>query len=478
MDPLLIALAAAALLIGATGTWSPCGFSMIETIGPTGHTGGMPTTLAATATFVPFAVLGGVITFAAVALLGAALIGSAGGVAYGFAAALALAAAVAEARGMPIVPQVRRQLPVGWRRALPMPLAAAGYGVLLGLGFTTFVLSYGVWALIGVCLALGDPTAGLVVGIGFGLGRALPIAALAPIADRPAGQRACDAMALRPGLLRGARAGDALALVAVAGALLAAAGSAGASPPAVAATRTVAANGSDPSAAGRLLAYEARPGRAILVQAGTHIQLPGTDPALGGPYVAVVHQGRVEVIDRATMSVRGAVASKGADGLAISRSWLAIRRHRPGGDRIVAAPLSPGGAPGRLIAVTRVHAPGQLSRPALSGRTLVVARSQRSASSMLRAKLGAGGTRPRKLISSRHATFTGPSMSGSKIAYVATTPRHQTVRIKRAGGGRGREVLRRGSGPPTLWTTALASGRVYVTVVAKGGRGKLIAVAR
>ena len=57
-------------------------------------------------------------------------------------------------------------------------------------------------------------------------------------------------------------------------------------------------------------------------------------------------------------------------------------------------------------------------------------------------------------------------------------PRHQTVRIKRAGGGRGREVFRRGSGPPTLWTTALASGRVYVTVVAKGGRGKLIAVAR
>ena len=270
---------------------------MIETIGPTGHTGGMPTTLAATATFVPFAVLGGVITFAALAMLGAALIGSAGGVAYGFAAALALAAAVAEARGMPIVPQVRRQLPVGWRRALPMPLAAAGYGVLLGLGFTTFVLSYGVWALIGVCLALGDPTAGLVVGIGFGLGRALPIAALAPIADRPAGQRACDAMALRPGLLRGARAGDALALVAVAGALLAAAGSAGASPPAVTATRTVAANGSDPSAAGRLLAYEARPGRAILVQAGTRIQLPGTDPALGGPYVAVVHQGRVEVLE-------------------------------------------------------------------------------------------------------------------------------------------------------------------------------------
>ena len=37
MGPVEIALAAAALLIGATGTFSPCGLSVIETIGPTGH---------------------------------------------------------------------------------------------------------------------------------------------------------------------------------------------------------------------------------------------------------------------------------------------------------------------------------------------------------------------------------------------------------------------------------------------------------
>ena len=47
LGPLEIALAAAALLIGATGTFSPCGLSMIETIGPTGHTGGRRTAIAA-----------------------------------------------------------------------------------------------------------------------------------------------------------------------------------------------------------------------------------------------------------------------------------------------------------------------------------------------------------------------------------------------------------------------------------------------
>jgi hypothetical protein len=478
MDPLLIALAVAGLLIGATGTWSPCGFSMIETIGPTGHVGGVATTLAAAATFGPFAVVGAVATFGAASLLGAALPGAAGPVAYVAAAAVALAAAVAEARGVPIVPQVRRQLPIGWRRRLPMPVAAAGYGVLLGLGFTTFVLSYGVWALIGICVVLGDPEAGLAVGIAFGLGRALPIVALAPLADRRSGRRICESMATNPGLLRGARAGDAAALTVVAAALLAGAGSAGAANPLDRAERVVVRNGSDPSAVGHALAYEARPGRGILLEGGAKSQLPGTDPAVGGPWLAVIHQGRVEVRDRATLALAGTVAAKRADALAISRDWLAIRLAKRRGDRIVAIPLSAAGEPGRSVAVTRVRRPGQLSRPAVSGRSLVVARSRRGRSSLQRARLGAGGARMRTLISSRHAAYTGPSIAGAKIAYVLTTKRHQAVRIKGSGRGRGRTVSRRGDGPPTLWTTALAPGRVYVTVVARSGRGGLIAVRR
>jgi hypothetical protein len=84
----------------------------------------------------------------------------------------------------------------------------------------------------------------------------------------------------------------------------------------------------------------------------------------------------------------------------------------------------------------------------------------------------------RTLISSRHATYTGPSIAGAKIAYVLTTKRHQAVRVKGSGKGRGRTVSRRGDGPPTLWTTALAPGRVYATVVARSGRGRLITVRR
>ena len=95
LSGLEIALAAAAFLIGLTGTWSPCGFSMVETIGPAGHTGGRRTTVAACATFAPGAVVGGIVTFGALAALGGLVHGAGGTLAYVVAAAIAVVAAVA-----------------------------------------------------------------------------------------------------------------------------------------------------------------------------------------------------------------------------------------------------------------------------------------------------------------------------------------------------------------------------------------------
>ena len=139
------------------------------------------------------------------------------------AAAIALAAAAGEARGARIVPQVRRQVPESWRRVLPVPLAAGLYGVLLGLGFTTFILTFAVWALAGVSVALGDPA----------LGRAdrprasapaarCPVIALAPLAGRARRRRPRrDGRAARASCAGCGRL-DALALAACAAALWAA----------------------------------------------------------------------------------------------------------------------------------------------------------------------------------------------------------------------------------------------------------------
>jgi len=63
----------AAAVAGVTGAWSPCGFSMVETLAPHGYAGRLRTTLAACATFSVGALVGGAATFGGLALLGQAL---------------------------------------------------------------------------------------------------------------------------------------------------------------------------------------------------------------------------------------------------------------------------------------------------------------------------------------------------------------------------------------------------------------------
>jgi hypothetical protein len=207
-----------ALAAGVTGAWSPCGLSMVETLAPGGFARRLRTSLAACATFALGALAGGAVTFGGLALVGSAL-GAGGPAAVGAAAVIAVAAAAGEARALRIAPQIRRQVPEAWRRVLPVPLAAAGYGVLLGLGFTTFVLSFAVWALAGASIALGDPALGLAIGLAFGAGRSLPVILLAPFAGTDRGGAVTAAMCERPAILLGLRRIDAVALAACAVAL-------------------------------------------------------------------------------------------------------------------------------------------------------------------------------------------------------------------------------------------------------------------
>ena len=215
---LTAALLATAFAAGITGAWSPCGLSMVDTLAPHGYARRLRTSLAACATFALGALAGGAITFGGLALAGAAL-GAGGTAAAGAAAVAAVAAAVAEARGLRIAPQIRRQVPEVWRRVLPVPVAAAGYGVLLGLCFTTFVLSFAVWALAGASIVLGEPALGLAIGLAFGAGRALPVVCLAPFAGTGRGGAITAAMCERPAILLGLRRLDAIALAACAIAL-------------------------------------------------------------------------------------------------------------------------------------------------------------------------------------------------------------------------------------------------------------------
>jgi hypothetical protein len=400
-----VVLVLAAVAAGVTGAWSPCGFSMVETLAPGGYAGRVRTTLIACVTFSAGALAGGAITFGGLAWLGQAL----GARSAAVAAVVALAAAIGEARGARIVPQVRRQVPESWRRVMPVPLAAGLYGVLLGLGFTTFILTFAVWALAGVSVALGDPSLGIATGLAFGVGRALPVVVLAP----RGGGAAHAAMAERPRILRGLRAADAVALAACAAVLVAT--------PAQAAT-IVAKPGTDPSVDALTLAFQQPGVGGFLLTGSARAAAPGAHPAVGGGRLAFVGTGTVEVRVPGDPAFSVSIPAV-ADALAVNEGWVAWRTHEPGGDALWASPL---GAPAaRRIA--SVKDPKQLGRPALAGDELLFHVAGASSTRIEGISLSTG-TR-RTLRTQRRAQLLNPSAFGDRLLYVRATYTRQQLRI-------------------------------------------------
>ena len=483
---LIAALAVAGFVAGLTGAWSPCGFSMVSTLGA--HEDGRRATLTACAAFVPGALAGGVLTFGLLSLLGATLGG--GSIALIAGAVLAGAAALAELAGVRIAPQIRRQVPEHWRRVLPLPLAAAGYGVLLGVGFTTFVLTFAVPALAGIALAVGDPAAGVALGLAFGAGRALPVVALAPVAEGPAGVRAIELMAERPLILRGFRAADALALTICALAL----GTASAD----AATRAFLSPASDPSVAGADLAWMVPGGSGVIRSDGDDRTVEGRNVAIGGAYVARLVDDEIRVDARSGGARLAAFAVEGADKIAVADRWLVYRMRTPAGHAMVAQELPPPGPafapPAAPRTIATADAPAQLGRPALDGDRAVFHFASRRSSRIIEVDLA---TQIRTTLRfSRRTQITNPSLLGESLLFVQTTPYSQALMLgSRTGGvlrplvriapsisadkgystshGPHRRVTRprrpRREGPAgtttTLWTTALAPGAAYVTRV-------------
>ena len=111
-------------------------------------------------------------------------------------------------------PQIRRQLPEHWRRVMPMPVAAALYGVLLG---TRLHDLRPLLRRLGA--RRGQPGGRRPVARPagraprFGIGRAIPIVVLAPLAGSATGIRATELMCERAGVYLGLRRGDAAALL-------------------------------------------------------------------------------------------------------------------------------------------------------------------------------------------------------------------------------------------------------------------------
>jgi hypothetical protein len=471
------ALVAAAFVAGIAGTWSPCGLSMIETIsGPRRYVG------LCCLTFAVGAVAGGTAMFGLLAVLGS-VVGAHGLV---LVAVLGVAAAIADVRGRPIVPQIRRQVPEHWRRMLPLPVATLLYGVLLGLGFTTFVYAVALWALAGISFVVAAPQTGVLIGIAFGVGRALPICVLAPVAQRRAGRSVVDAMAQRPVVLSVVRRLAAACLVVVAAAALVG--------DAEGATRLGA--GTDPSTSGSTVVWTTPAGGVARDEGTAETRSVPAHAAVGGALIAWRDSDTVHVAQLADLTPVLDVTVPGVTAVAVSDTWLVTRARNQLDARLIADPTN-------VVHVATTRSAAQLGRPSLDGELVVYHVATARLSTIVAFDL-ATATR-RTVRKSKTSLLTNPSVLGGQLLYDRQTSRAQLVELGPLGNGaRDRAVYRlaapsvhdaghepgyshhtRNVPPPTakwrLWTTALSGTQAYVTLLPQtgaAGAGRLLSLPR
>jgi hypothetical protein len=441
------------------------------------------------------ALIGGVLTFAGLALVGSMLGDRSSGLAGSAGATVALVGALLDWRGVKIAPQIRRQVPERWRWVMPLPLAAGLYGLLLGLGFTTFVLSFAVWALAGICIAVGSPPLGIVVGLAFGFGRALPVIWMAPSLRR-GGAGQLDAMAAEPRLWLGLRRLDAIGLMLCAFWI-----SAGV------AQALVLPAATNPVAAGRAVVWQKLGGSGMLRRPSGEVRaLPGTDPALGGSRIAWQNGNQVTVADASSLQPTLKLVVKDVDALAVSDGWLVYRRRNGrNAASLIALRLA---APSRRRHLAGPRPVGQIGRPALDGSRVAFTVDTPKRSKIVLADLGDGARHTLRRSEPGTALFN-PALLDGRLLYERVSACGQQLRLGSVHSSHPERVLRRlpstvrrdpgyeagyehawnmaskcpnrgfGRGGKTeLGPVALGASRVFLTEVVRTARAHVITMRR
>lgn len=185
---IVVALVVAAVA-AVRGLWSPCGLSMLSSLNPVseaarGHR------FAPTAGWYVFgavaggAALGGTCALAAagVELLPSA--GASGSWPWVVALVVALAAAASDSTvlrfALPVHP---RQVDERWLGRYRRWIYAGGFGVQIGTGFATYVMSGTVYLTAALAALTASPRQALAVGLVFGTVRGLGILFVAPVRD-------------------------------------------------------------------------------------------------------------------------------------------------------------------------------------------------------------------------------------------------------------------------------------------------------
>jgi hypothetical protein len=194
---------AVAVLMAARSTWSPCGISMLSTLTPLSERGRGHRYGLTVAWYVAGAVVGGAVLGAGLALCNRAIreLSLSPRLASVIVALLATVTIASDrSQGGLRLPVIARQVDENWIGRYRRWVYASGFGVQIGFGFATYVMTAGLYLLVGLAVLVPGTAPAFLVGASFGLCRGLAILLGAGL-DSPAAIRrfhgAFEAMAPR-----------------------------------------------------------------------------------------------------------------------------------------------------------------------------------------------------------------------------------------------------------------------------------------
>ena len=170
--------------------------------------------------------------------------------------------------------------------------------------------------------------------------------------------------------------------------------------------------------------FSARIGAGSCEWAAKALPFPADDPAIGGPYAAVISGGnQIKILNRFSRNEVGSVGVPEAEAVAISKGWLAYLTVKRGRYALKARRIRHPANPGKLKRIASVSSPAQIGHPSVDGGRVFYAVSKRRGSSIKRRNLRSGkrGT----VVRSRTAALSNPSVLGKRLLYVrAKRARH------------------------------------------------------
>jgi len=175
--PLLTAVVIVAVAV-VRSTWSPCALSMVSTLTPLAERSRGRRWPAAAGWFVLGGTLGGLSSGLLLAVPAAAVGALDIGVAWrtGAVGVVAVVAGVWDLhRGRGALPHHRRQVDEQWVDRYRQWATAGGWGLQIGTGWATYIMTSGVYLAAIAAVATGSAVTAVALGAGFGLLRGLAV---------------------------------------------------------------------------------------------------------------------------------------------------------------------------------------------------------------------------------------------------------------------------------------------------------------